>query len=127
MDYSKMISLIKNLKQKTENKIILWTETEDEGIYQTAFPNFTVRLSKITSLDPKNQSEDYWIGIYNLEGRLIEKLSNKEIFSGYTIYDSERTLMKDLYALAHRCAMGVDDALDEIINELGPLEEDDKL
>jgi hypothetical protein len=113
--------LIKTLKTRTEEGLISWNETEKDGVYQVAFPNYTIRVSIRMS---EQLSYDYMVSIYNLDGKLIEEVSDPDLSSYLGGDDNSYNFMRDLYDNARRNAMGVDKALDEILSKLGPITEE---
>lgn len=58
---------------------------------------------------------DYVVRIYNHEGKMIEEVADTDFGQDYPeIYKA----MSEMYDTARRIAMGVEEALDEILGEL---------
>ena len=92
MAFDKLATLLVELIQKTNNGSLRWEATAAEGVYQVSFPRFTVQISE--------RGNDFVLTILNSEGTLLEEAADQ------------------LYVNARRQALGVDAALDELLNEL---------
>ena len=114
MSYQKIILVIQKLIDKTSAGEIGWEETELENVYQAVFPEYSVRIWP--------RGEDFVLGIFNAQGALIEEVSDVALKD--ELSDSYR-IMKDLYLSARRAAMGVDQALDEILSSLEEKKDDE--
>lgn len=116
MSYPMMIKLVEKLHLRTIDGDLKWEETEDDGIYQVAFPNFSVRVSGLQS---RGETLDYWVTIYNADGKLIDGVSDVDLKDELLKIDlTSYAFMKELYDYARRVAMGVNDALSEILASL---------
>lgn len=120
MSYPRMKEVIKQLHRRTMEGDLPWEETEEEGVYQAAFPNSSVRLSERPAKNPDEPGMDYWVTIHNADGKLIDKVSDPDMrhdfeAEGVDSYD----LLRELYNHARRTAMGVQDALSDILQRLG--------
>jgi len=114
MSYSKLNKIVKKLSEKTEAEKIEWEPTALEGVFQTAFSDYTIRLGTSTV---RGGVEIY---IYNYAGELMESANCDALLSfDNNIYET----MSKMYGAARRQALGVDKALDDILTAL---EEDDK-
>ena len=117
MSYEKMANLIYRLHAQTMRGSLQWLETEEEGVYQLSFPNYAVRVS--TRDSEMHSGLDFLVSIYNLEGKLIDEVSDQDMGE-----DMERAgasafmTMRELYDEARRSAMGVQQALMEIMKNL---------
>jgi hypothetical protein len=107
MASEKMARLLLELVQKTRAGNLNWETTAAEGVYQVWFRRFTVQISQ--------SGTDYLLAIRNSEGMLIEEASNPQLSSNIPDAFSE---MGELLTNARRQALGVDAALDELLNEL---------
>jgi hypothetical protein len=111
-----MVYLVQKLYRRTSDGCVDWEETEIEGIFQAAFPEYTVRLSVQSPDGHAPGSEDYMLSIFNTHGLKIEEVSDVDLAED--LVDSYE-VMKHLYRAARRKAMGVDQALDSILSTLG--------
>ena len=96
---------------KTASNELEWKEGVYSASFQVSFPNYSLTLSE-------NQRErggyDYVISILDADGSIIDTFSDIDLGEGYY------SKMVELYQNARRQALGVDKALDEILNELDP-------
>lgn len=117
MPYEKIVKFINLLEQRTTNGEVEWQETADEGMFQAAFPGYSVRVFPRTDEDGDT---DYVVQIYNETGSLIEEVRVIDIRESPSreAYLKAAGQMRSLYEGARRRAMGVDQALDQIIGNL---------
>jgi len=109
MSDSKIVRLIQGVVRQTDAGKIKWEVTETEETFQASFPNYSIRLSYSES----NMGKDYWLTIINDEGLVIESVSDVQIKSEL---EGSYRIMESLYVNARRVALGVDKALDELLN-----------
>jgi len=107
----RIVKLIERLHQRTMDGKITWEQTNIEGVFQIAFPEYSLKISKSES------SHDYSISIflqiYNKDGILIEGVHDGQLMPMIPF-----STMEELYYNARRTAMGVDKAIDDILSEL---------
>ena len=121
MPYEKTVKLINMLEKKTSEGRVEWQETTDDGVFQAAFPGYAVRVlmhsagGRFSDEDP-----DYFVQLYNENGTLIEVIRQDDIREGEEAdaYKKSYGVLKSLYEGARRHAMGVDRALDQILEQL---------
>lgn len=100
----KLIQIAELVSKQTENGTIKWEGTPEPNTFQTAFPNYSILI--------QDSNGQVVLRLYNDEGRFIEELSDTQASnSGFTG-------MRELYAHVRRAAMGVDEALDDILKTL---------
>jgi hypothetical protein len=107
MALDKMTRLLLELVEKTNNGSLRWEGTAAEGVYQVSFPNFTVQISA--------RGFDFVLTIRNAEGTILEEAADTE-FSNKI--QNPMATMNQLYVNARRQALGVDAALDNLLDEL---------
>jgi len=116
MAYSKLLKVVKQLGTRTSEGSVAWEETGKEGVFQASFPNYSVRISR--SWHDFEESYDYYLRLYNQNGSVIEEVTQAGLagpdLSGPEAYQ----LLEELYEGARRKAMGVDQALDTILDNL---------
>jgi hypothetical protein len=106
----RLLELANLIYEKTRTGEITWEKTTFPEGFQTSFPKYSVVIRKPSS-SPLPR-----LFLYNGKGELIEEFS-----SGVMVQVSGAggvRLMDELYELARRRAMGVDQALDELLSEL---------
>lgn len=113
MSYTKMVNLVTKLANKTAIGRIQWEPTNAKDTFQIAFPDYTVMISQVFNDD--TQEIDYFISIYNFTGSLIESVSDVELKDDF---ENAYKTMEELYESARRIAMGVDSALDSLLQSL---------
>jgi hypothetical protein len=84
-----------------------WEPTSGESTFQTSFPKYSVSITHVAG--------DYLIRLFNESGRHIESVSSSELYSGGFEKAGE------LFELARRNALQVDNALDELVGELSKI------
>src|SRR5205814_2162521 len=118
MAYAKLVKMVRALEQQTNRQRVEWQETGDEGVFQANFPGHSVRVLT-RQIDPDT---DYVIQIFNANGALVEEATDVDLRDPeLPLQQSAREtfeLMRSLYDGARRQAMGVDRALDEILQNL---------
>lgn len=113
MSYPKLAQLVTKLAKLTERGRITWEPTSVRDQYQVSFSDYSVLLSTTTT----DLAEDIVVTVVNSEGEIIESVRDPELvdfFSPQTPY----SVMAEMYGIARRQAMGVEGALDSILNDL---------
>lgn len=114
MSHEKIAQMIVVLKDRTDAGVISWTETEESGVFQTSFSNYSVRIFR--DVNPFEQAEtDFVLQIINDLGDVVEQVRDTDLTPWF---QKPFVFMRDLYESARRRAMGVDDAIDEIMRAL---------
>lgn len=124
MSYQKIADLVTKIYKKSNDGTIEWEATEKEGTYQLSFSNYSVRIftKENKNIYDNNQYEDdYILQILNDEGELVEETNDGQL--SQLLGEKSFEIMKHLYEIARRQVMGVENALDSILNEL--IDEDD--
>jgi hypothetical protein len=115
MSTNKYVQVLNLLVEQTNDHMIDWTETGDESEFLVSFPNYSILIKE------EMGSRDfpyYVVSIVNSEGRIIDRFSDVMLDSeGVT--PSSYEIMRNLYNQARRSALRTDNALDEIIAQLG--------
>ena len=118
MSYNKLAILVNKLADKTTDHKINWEETARGDSFQVSFPEYSIIIDTCESETESGQI-DYRIAILNNEGRIIESAVDPD-FKDYI--EDPYLIMKDMYETARRQTLGVEDALDSILEKL---DEDD--
>jgi hypothetical protein len=114
MSYPKIAKLVQVLLTQTEHGSLQWSTTESSDMFQASFPRYSVRLYK----EVRNHMEvDYVLQILNDFGEIVEEVSDPDLVD---VLDTPFNKMRDLHESARRSAMGVESALDDILNFLEP-------
>jgi hypothetical protein len=105
----KMEVVIRRLHAKTASGELRWNESHNGKEYQANFSRHTVGLSM-------NEEGIIYLRLYDSFGKLLEQTSDYEVTN--SSYYGLADVVKQLYEQARRQALGVDDALDELLGEL---------
>ena len=114
MEKPKTAILVERLHQSTVKGAVPWEETEEKGVYQAAFPPYSIRISE---RDDGTPEPDYVLSIYNEEGTLVDEIVPSVVHEYIPSGESYR-LFKSMYETARRIAMGLEAALDKILEAL---------
>jgi hypothetical protein len=115
MNRSRIMTLIQALSQQTKDGLISWEATTVEDTFQISFANYSVRISSRPTQAPDTFGMDYVLQIFNADGTTIAEVDDVELNPYWT---PAYRVMKDLHDAARRQALGIDRALDELLNTL---------
>lgn len=116
MKDEKLVRLARLLYERTKDGDIRWEETALRDTFQCSFPSYSVLISQKSFSGLADPKPMRILKICNEEGKTIEEISDAAPpLSG-------RIELKELFELARRDAMGVEKALDEILDFLGSTE-----
>jgi ketosteroid isomerase-like protein len=114
---SKIERLIRQLLAKSNEGKVKWERTVDTGEFQAAFPGYSVRVHSRPS--QYSDALDYFLELRDDEGELMEVISDSDLSAEMrNATPNAYAIMKDLFEVARRTAMGVESALDTILSEL---------
>lgn len=114
MSESKNAALIQRLHARTKEGKILWERTIDEGVFRATVGATSVSLVPDKTPDGwGNYVDTTLLRIFNDEGSVIEEISSDSV--GKREFAD---LLQELYELARRQAMGVDQILDKLLDQL---------
>lgn len=108
----KLLKLILALSDKTERKLISWVETNEPGKFSASFSNYSVLLYRSDS-----ENNDVVFVIQNKDGHIVEEVTDTS-FSTNDLSDGPYIFFSNFYSSVRRNAMGIDTALDSILEEL---------
>lgn len=115
MSYPKIANLIALLRAKTESGDVWWFETEEKGCFQASFSTYSTRI--FLGAGRYTQEElDVVFQIINDLGDVVEEVRDSDLSS---FIDNTFVYMTDFYESVRRRAMGVDDAIENIMRDLG--------
>lgn len=110
----KLAKIIVKLLERTKAGSVPWEETGKQEVFQAAFPGYTIQVfSRENENDP--DVLDYVVRIVNEEGNVLEEVADPELSD---VMEKPLETMKELYAVARRSALGVDEALNRILSSL---------
>jgi hypothetical protein len=108
---SKYSVLVQRLHQKTLKGGLSWEETALKNAYQTSFSNYTIRIR----LQDHEDNPYIFVSIFNHDGRLIDEFHDESIRDDL---QNSYPVMREIYDTARRSALGVEQALDDILDAL---------
>ncbi|NYZ61802.1 hypothetical protein [Luteimonas deserti] len=112
MSGQKLVALTRMLAERTERGELKWEESERPGVFQVSFSNSSVRILHRDSRLQRGSTE-YVISIINSLGVEVDEIGDESMPT-----EGAYSLMKQMYEQARRKAMGVDTAIDSIIEDL---------
>lgn len=122
MFFDKYYSLIENMVEKTNRNIIKWEQTADHKTFLASFTNYSVGLTE--GVNKRGQPE-YFILITDPFGETLEKIGDEALDEEKELSDNSNYrdnnyyhILSDLYTSVRRKAMGVETAIDSILNDL---------
>ena len=110
---SKVERLVEVLAEKTYSGELPWEPTEDEDVFQCSFPNYSVRVYSRGSYEGPIT---YILALYNANGVKIEEINDRDLDTEG--FEESYATMEQMYVGARRKAMGVNDALDDLLTYL---------
>lgn len=115
MSNPKFVRVVQLLLKKTlEDEDIIWEETSSEGMFSASFSDWSVLIGIRPSRSTPD-SEDVFIQLVNYQGNVIDEIDDEDM----RVYiDDAYNRMSDLYQAARRRALGVDEALNDILRNL---------
>ncbi|WP_440058761.1 hypothetical protein [Pseudomonas fragariae (ex Marin et al. 2024)] len=107
----KLVKLVKGLDKQTAAGKINWESSDRVGVFQVSYPNYSIRIG----VKDRGGAEDVWISIIDNIGDVVES------FTDVTLNEMPNAfgVMSNIYVEARRVAMGVNAALDELLNDIG--------
>ncbi|MCU1051146.1 hypothetical protein [Stenotrophomonas maltophilia] len=112
----KTYELASRIAEMTEKGLIQWKETELEDVFQVSFSSNSVRIwSRPSRSHPT--SFEYVMSIINWSGNVVDEVGDEDpedLDEKQDLYG----ILKGCHDSARRAALGVDEAIDEIMNEL---------
>jgi hypothetical protein len=120
MANQKYIELVDRLHMRTQEGRLKWFETPQKGVFAALLRGYSLQIETERSDDPDPETLDYRFTILNGDGDVVESLSDIVIGNGLAPTELRMFYQKcrELYDMARRKALGVDDALDSILDEL---------
>jgi hypothetical protein len=122
MNDEKLIELAKLVLQQSIHSNLSWEETADKNTYQATLSKFVIRIGSRSSKYDQGEM-DYLFSLVNSDGVAIESFDDVQLsnwikkspipsdVNGYVI-------LQEIYKNAKRKALGVDEALNDVLKEL---------
>jgi hypothetical protein len=117
----KALLLFNALVDKTEESKVPWTPAFAKNQFEASFGRNTVRLTQGVEVDEDGSEHTMvFISLLDAGGEVIDNVFPSTL-SKYIHNPRER--LAYLYDLAKDQALGINEAVDEILSELGPVED----
>lgn len=114
MAYKELAVLASNLHKKTLDGSIGWEETALKDVYQTSLADYSLRISLEAAM--------VRIAIVNEVGTEIETFVDEDLSPEWLheigVDEHPYTMMKSVYEIARRRALGAEQAVNEILKVL---------
>ena len=104
---------MRRLLRKTELNEIHWETTTQPGVFQCAFPEYSIRIGIFKNPYKAGGLDDYVLLIFDSEGNTLE-----EVRAPKFPLLPEGEPLQVLHSLARRSALGADKAIDAILSAL---------
>lgn len=120
-DIKRFTTLIDRLRKMSDEDKVPWAETSDEHVFQAAFKGYAVRISQeAAGYDYGEPVYRYIIGFYDTFGKLLDSATEADFPETYEFEGGKlaRVALRDLYDVARRKALKVDQALDDLLRSL---------
>lgn len=115
MSYEKIGRLLNNIHSSTSNGLVTWDESALNNAYELSFSKYSVRICREGTGLIKGNEVNYHIQIINDEGDTIEDVTDQDLEH---VIQNPVYMMKEIHDIARRQVLGVEKALDDILDEL---------
>ena len=119
MAEQRLLDLVASLKGLTDKNKVDWQETPEEGVFQAAFPEYTIKIRQAN--DPYHYDNAIVVQIYNANGAQIESASDRELEQLAPNTQGLHEFMGDLFQAARRKALGTEKAVSDLLSYLQTL------
>jgi hypothetical protein len=113
MAYQKIAQLVKRLADQTAAGLIAWQPTAVDDMFMVSFPKYSVSIQPTTDQEGVPFIE---ITVRDGEGRVLESVNDGDLD---IFVEKPYQLLSDMHASARRQALGVNQAIDELLRHLG--------
>jgi hypothetical protein len=120
-DIKRLGTLIDRLRKLSEENQVPWAETADERAFQAALKGYAVTIAHEDAGNYYGEpTYQYAIRFYDTSGKLLDTATESDFPDAYYFEDGKkaRLALQDLYDIARRKALKVDQALDDLLRSL---------
>ena len=115
----KLWKLIKRLHEKTKDASLTWEPLPSKNTFLAVFPSYAVSIAEVPG---EEDAPDYAITLLNEAGKPLERVTDVQLRETVSEEGQPETsafrIMEELYNMARRSALGVDQALDKLLSSL---------
>jgi hypothetical protein len=125
-EIDKTATFILRLYLATKNDRIKWEKTVEDNTFQTSFANYSL---KINMWDSDDSGYIYVLSIVNSDGIEIARIMPEDVSNFTFEKKTSVAVFRDIYEKARRTALGIEKALDDLIESLNKVNkpDDDKM
>jgi hypothetical protein len=106
------------LLMRTKDGAVDWASSADPNEFRVKLGDNLVCI-EVSHDDDYPDQPDYFLRVRTPAGRVVEEASNRELSNPpHSVKPNATMVMEELFRLARRKAMGVDDRLRSILDEL---------
>ena len=107
----KQMALIQHLHERSLDGTLEWTDSIIRSAFEVSLSNYTIRVSM--------ENDDYRVNILDGQGRTVESFTDVDLDKGAgELTHRYYKMLSEIYDMARRIAYGVDEALNNILDEL---------
>jgi len=114
---AKLVLLIQKMMDKTATGQLHWEVAAQKDGFQVSFTDYSVILSGRASRGMPGNLE-YVLSVYNSQGQLIDEVGDEDLKPA-DLPPNPYNQMKAMYNSARRIALGVDAAINKLLEEIG--------
>lgn len=104
----RLVKLIIKLHERTTRGELHWQQTPEEHAFSASFAKYSTVVASIP--------RDFMLRLHGPDGRFLESIRGYDLM-GYD--QSAARNLEELYEMARREALGVDQAIDDLLAEVG--------
>jgi hypothetical protein len=123
MEDERITELVKTIYAGTEQGKIKWEQSADDDTFLVPFSGYSLRMTReIFYSVPEEDSEqiDYRLEIFDDTSTLLEVIRSSDIKT-WRRRKSSYIILSELWSMARRHALGVNEAIDTILDALSKL------
>lgn len=113
MDKLKAEQFVRRICAKTMDGALRWQRMSTMGLFQTIFSSYILQFGFFQTHD----GDFYQMQLFDGDGDLLDSYRDDD-FGRTASLDSMQEVMKEAYDVARRSALGVEKAIDDILEEL---------
>lgn len=110
----KEAEFVRRLHARTANGDITWYKTDTDGVFQVQLQDYLVQVNQRWA-DENGDSVYTYVTVFNNEGGLIDSFNDNMLLESEALGADASFLMSELFENARRIAMGMEQALDDLI------------
>ena len=118
MTNDKYLRLVTRLIEKTRRGEANWQIAPDDGVFTLPLADYSVNIAQLRS-NSSSYETDIVISLVDPTGTTMDSVRDFELASELHEPNKLIAAMERLYAEARRKALGIDQALDAVLGELG--------